>query len=182
LPEKEELKLFLKDILEEEVDKKYYLSEKAIERILERGQGKIDELISKTITAQNNYKGGRQANIIQVNNPKHSNDRVYSPKGISPTLNIMQGGHRQPFIIRDAKTLKENKTGICHTLRAEQGSGNRVLINNIRKLTPTECFRLMGFLDDEINLEGLSDTQKYKLAGNGWDINIVSKIFKQMFN
>jgi len=39
----------------------------------------------------------------------------------------------------------------------------------------------MGFLDDEINLDGLSDTQKYKLAGNGWDINLVSKIFKEMF-
>lgn len=51
---------------------------------------------------------------------------------------------------------------------------------NIRKLTPTECFRLMGFLNDEVNLEGLSDTQKYKLAGNGWDINLVSKLFKQM--
>ncbi len=50
----------------------------------------------------------------------------------------------------------------------------------IRKLTPTECFRLMGFLDDEINLDGLSDTQKYRLAGNGWDINLVSKIFRKM--
>ena len=47
---------------------------------------------------------------------------------------------------------------------------------NIRKLTPKECFRLMGFLDDNINLNGLSNTQKYKLAGNGWDINLVSKI------
>jgi len=49
------------------------------------------------------------------------------------------------------------------------------------RLTPSECFRLMGFLNDEINLEGLSDTQKYKLAGNGWDINVVSKIFQQLF-
>lgn len=50
-----------------------------------------------------------------------------------------------------------------------------------RRLTPKECFRLMGFLNDEINLDGLSDTQKYKLAGNGWDINLFSKVFKQMF-
>jgi site-specific DNA-cytosine methylase len=41
-------------------------------------------------------------------------------------------------------------------------------------------FRLMGFLNDEINLDGISDTQKYKLAGNGWDINLVSKLFKEM--
>jgi DNA (cytosine-5)-methyltransferase 1 len=51
----------------------------------------------------------------------------------------------------------------------------------IRKLTPKECFRLQGFLNDEINLEGLSDTQCYKLAGNGWDQNLASLIFKQMF-
>lgn len=50
-----------------------------------------------------------------------------------------------------------------------------------RYLSPTEVFRFMGFFNDEINLEGLSDTQKYKLAGNGWDINLVSQIFTQMF-
>ena len=39
---------------------------------------------------------------------------------------------------------------------------------------------LTYFTDLEINLNGLSNTQRYKLAGNGWDINIVSKIFKEM--
>ena len=48
-------------------------------------------------------------------------------------------------------------------------------------LTPKECFRLMGFLDDEIKLDGILENQKYKLAGNGWDIHLVSLIFKQMF-
>jgi DNA (cytosine-5)-methyltransferase 1 len=50
----------------------------------------------------------------------------------------------------------------------------------IRKLTPRECFRLMGFFDDEIDLVGLSDTQKYKLAGNGQDVNLVSLLFRNM--
>jgi DNA (cytosine-5)-methyltransferase 1 len=36
--------------------------------------------------------------ILQINNPVHSNDRVYSEKGISPTINTAQGGNRQPFI------------------------------------------------------------------------------------
>ena len=49
------------------------------------------------------------------------------------------------------------------------------------KVLDTECFRLMGFLNDEINLEGLSNTQQYKLAGNGWDINLVSKILRKIF-
>jgi len=49
----------------------------------------------------------------------------------------------------------------------------------IRKLTPKEYFKLMGFKDNEINLTDLSDTQKYKLAGNGWDINVITQILKQ---
>jgi site-specific DNA-cytosine methylase len=52
----------------------------------------------------------------------------------------------------------------------------------IRKLTSKECFRLMGFFDDKINLDGISNSQQYKLAGNGWDINLVRKIFENMFN
>lgn len=49
-----------------------------------------------------------------------------------------------------------------------------------RMLTPKECFRFMGFFDDEINLEGLSNTQAKKLAGNGWEINLVSKLLKKI--
>lgn len=55
-------------------------------------------------------------------------------------------------------------------------------LENARNLTPKECFRLMGFFNDEIKLDGLSKSHKYDLAGNGWDINLVSKIFMQMFN
>lgn len=93
-----------------------------------------DEGCSPCISSTNADK------IIQVNNPKHSNDRVYDPKGIAPTLNTMQGGNRQPFIKEEMR---------------------------IRKLTPKECFRLMGFLEDNIKLEGISNSQQYKLAGNG---------------
>ena len=39
----------------------------------------------------------------------------------------------------------------------------------------------MGFLDDEINLKEISNTKRYKLAGNGWEINIISKLFNEMF-
>ena len=50
-----------------------------------------------------------------------------------------------------------------------------------RRLTPKECFRLMGFLHDEINISGISDGKLYGLAGNGWDVHLVSLIFKEMF-
>ena len=47
----------------------------------------------------------------------------------------------------------------------------------VRELSGDEMFKYMGFTDDEINLSGLNENQKQKLAGNGWDINLVSKIF-----
>lgn len=37
----------------------------------------------------------------------------------------------------------------------------------------------MGFLEDEINFGKISDNKLWELAGNGWDINLVSKIFKK---
>jgi DNA (cytosine-5)-methyltransferase 1 len=51
-----------------------------------------------------------------------------------------------------------------------------------RVLTPKEWFRLMGFLNDEIKTDGVSDTGLYHLAGNGWDINVASKLFKNLFD
>ena len=53
-------------------------------------------------------------------------------------------------------------------------------LKNARHLTPKECFRLMGFFNDEIILDDLSESHKYDLAGNGWDINLVSKILTKM--
>lgn len=51
----------------------------------------------------------------------------------------------------------------------------------LRKVTPKECFRFMGFFDDEINFGNLKDNQLYILAGNGWDINVASKIFQCIY-
>lgn len=48
----------------------------------------------------------------------------------------------------------------------------------IRRLTPTECERLMGLPDGW--LDGISDTQKYKLAGNGVVVNVVEEIVKRL--
>lgn len=54
----------------------------------------------------------------------------------------------------------------------------------IRKLTPIECFRLMGVSDsdiDKIQAAGISRTQQYKLAGNSIVVNVLCKIFYEMF-
>lgn len=47
---------------------------------------------------------------------------------------------------------------------------------NVRRLTPVECERLMGLPDNYTT--GISDTRRYQCIGNGWDVNVISHIFK----
>lgn len=54
----------------------------------------------------------------------------------------------------------------------------------IRKLTPRECFRLMGVSDadiDKIQAAGISKSQQYKMAGNSIVVNCLSAIFRQLY-
>lgn len=128
--------------------------------------GKNNELprhITNTLTARyegaqatGSYIGEGKLNaqeIQQLNNPVHSNDRVYGTNGVSPTLNTMQGGRRQPFIPEDAR---------------------------IRRLTPLECERLMSFPDNWTNVENMSDTQRYKMCGNGVVPNVVMEVVARL--
>lgn len=98
--------------------------------------------------------------IRQINQPTHSNDRVYDPEGISPTLNTMQGGNRQPFITAKA-VLTPNRPVKRQNGRRVKDDGDPaftvntqdrhgVLLNDerIRRLTPIECERLQGFYDN----------------------------------
>ena len=57
-------------------------------------------------------------------------------------------------------------------------------IYRIRKLTPRECFRLMGVNDEDINKineAGISESQQYKMAGNSIVVNVLEGIFTQLF-
>lgn len=95
---------------------------------------------------------------------------VYDKAGLSPTLNTMQGGNTQPMIIDDTP-LRAGRQGlkVCKTAR-------------IRKLTPKECWRLMGFTDEDFQKaeEVNSNSQLYKQAGNSVCVPVLEAIFKQM--
>lgn len=70
--------------------------------------------------------------------------------------------------------------GVCQTLTC--GVSPFWLIHNrIRKPTEKELFRVQGFLNDEIDLEGLSWNMCLDLAGDGWDVNLVAQIYKAMW-
>ena len=116
--------------------------------------------------------------LLNKHSPTHSNERVYGADGISPTLNTMQGGNRQPFIqnpkMMNYKKDYDNSVAISATSYKEPP-----VVNAIRRLTPTECERLQGFPDGWT--EGVSDTQRYKTLGNAVTVNVIRDIFIKVF-
>ena len=135
--------------------------------------------------------------IIQLNNPKHSNDRIYSDEGLSPTLNTMQGGNRQPFIQVIGSTGGKNDhnsriystDGISPTILAGNNGGGQSPVKHlthdyrIRKLSPLECFRLQGFSDEfhQKSVDsGVSASQRYKQAGNSISVPVIQAILKNL--
>jgi DNA (cytosine-5)-methyltransferase 3A len=129
-------KIYLKDILEKEVAKKYLVNAK----FTFVDAKTIDKL--RPIRLGNINKGGQ-------------GERVYSIYGKSVTLSANGGG-------RGAKTglymLNDGK---------------------IRRLTPIECERLQSLPDNYT--EGISDTQRYKLLGNAFNVEVVAHILRELF-
>jgi len=115
----------------------------------------------------------RGSYIKQLNQPTHSNDRVYGTDGLSPTLNTMQGGNRQPFIAEKDLMIRDGRDNRS-CLRAGRTPELGIAGASIRRLTPTECERLQGFPDGWT--EGVSDTQRYKCCGNAVTTNVIKDI------
>ena len=113
--------------------------------------------------------------------------RVYDAGGISPTINCCGGGDREPKIIDDTYANRDVREyeEFAPTLRSER-SGLKVSEHyRIRKLTPRECFRLMGLRDKEIDTiqsAGISNSQLYKLAGNSIVVDNLYHIFRTLFS
>jgi DNA (cytosine-5)-methyltransferase 1 len=128
--------------------------------------------------------------INQLNQPTHSNNRIYGDDGINPALNTMGGGNRQPKIVKvqgDVDKRKAYLGDIASTLAVNPTSDNtaRALIGGkIRRLTPLECERLMAYPDNWTaeGTEGkISDTQRYKMCGNGIVSNCVEEVVKRIY-
>lgn len=86
-------------------------------------------------------------------------NRVYSDNGSSPTITTKTGGGREVKILSD-------------------------LSPRIRKLTPKECYRLMGFGDEDFEKAKAvnSNSQLYKQAGNSIVVNVLEEIYKCLHN
>ena len=224
-PEKEELKLRLKDILEDEVDKKYYLNDKQLLAIKNStymsAQRRIQEKdYCDTLCARDfkDPKCVRIGGIFDTEKSRHQAGSIYDKNGLSPSLDTMQGGYRQPMIEEYENTYVGKKyndfvknkgyfpkmfnpynckeiENVAPTQTTQCGnttSSATVLIDNkienvgitVRKLIPLECWRLMGFDDEDFYKAqnvGISNSQLYKQAGNSIVVKVLEKIFLNLF-
>ena len=105
----------------------------------------------------------RIGGIFDKEGEKHQAGAIWDKEGLAPTLDTMQGGWRQRSITEE---LLENKQ------------------IRVRKLTPLECWILMGITDEDFKKANkvVSNTQLYKQAGNAIVVDVLEGIFKQLFN
>ena len=120
--------------------------------------------------------------------------RVFNPSGLAasliatdykepPQISVigqLKGGEKGRVVDRDGIGYTLTATEYKDPLKiAEHGNTYGV---RIRKLTPRECWRLMGFLDEEFDrVHGISNSQLYKQAGNSIVVNVLSALLSQLF-
>ncbi len=145
--------ILLKDVLDLAVENKYYLTEKGTSYITnnERLKKKFTALNGgKTLTLMSQYNQSKNGTFLCVD----GNGRIDSEKTGTLTQRYYKG--------------------------VENYGSNPFLLTNhkFRKLTPIECERLQTVPENYTDC--VSDTQRYKMLGNGWTVDVIAHIFKNI--
>ena len=228
------LELRLKDILEKEVDEKYYLSDKMLEKLTFGIKGR------DIIEVGNLNKGGQKGGVLSTDGIcsclsatdykqpkqiliKEATKKAYAEAQAYDSINLEQPNSKtrrgrvgkqqantlttscnqavvEPFIVASrgrnpenssdrtagspTEQMLESKTDGCTNTLTTVQKDNYVVDTElrIRKLTPLECWRLMGFDDEDFyKAEKVnSNTQLYKQAGNSIVVNVLEAIFNNL--
>lgn len=203
-PNKQPLEVRLKDFLECSVDKKYYLSEKAIKGFFKHTQESIEKnngfrfeptdgkgiakaVLSKAgsrpcdnyiaLDEQNGYvrkDGTIGALTTDGSSPKHNNRIIEKVIIFQYAHGYLPAGEIDGNIYPTVRTANTDR----YNNAIQVGCDTR-----IRKLTPKECWRLMGFDDESFERaeKVVSNSQLYKQAGNSIVVNVLMAIFKNLF-
>lgn len=168
----------LKDLLDDDVGEKYYMTGEQVEKLyqskfnIQRSRIQTGD-VCRTLMARE-YKG--QVSVI-VDKPhwlygcKNSKTdefmqsyKVYSKYALSPTVTTGSGGGNHVYVVDNEKEMQSEKDKV------------------IRKLTPKECWRLMGFHDEDFEKAQCvnSNTQLYKQAGNSIVVPVLEGLFRNL--
>ena len=225
-PAQNEVTTRLRDVLEDNVDEKYYLSEEKTAKLIAQLEEKdkmvgavghhpfskkyefngYNSEISPSLIATD-YKAPKTVLEAEPQMLGHVDikghdaiKRVYSVKGVSPTLTTMSGGHREPKVAEEIRPVltpdreEKRQNGRrfkddgeeAFTLTSQDRHGiavGKYPRYRIRKLTPLECWRLQGFPDEAheaVKAAGISDSQRYKQAGNAVTVNVIEAIGEKL--
>jgi DNA (cytosine-5)-methyltransferase 1 len=174
-PREEYLTKKLKDVLQNEVDEKYFISDKKIEYLLRTEGTTFDinsnilkqDLPNESRTIQSGYwKCGRDTQFIKI---KSATSKGFEEATEGDSIN---------FSVTNSKT-RRGRVGKQVAQTLDTACNQATLTNDkIRRLTPRECFRLMDFPDTFTWV--CSDSQAYKQAGNSIVVNVLYKILKNL--
>lgn len=197
-PKPIELRRKLKDMLEDKVDEKYFISEKMMNYFMGVNQKPSKFPRRERFLANINRKDRDRANSITTAPGQRPTDnfvRVNLKTNLCNKLvenGVVKGGE----IVNHSYTTSQRRDTLDKYIESDNGVmptlttrpdclGYATLPPNvrIRKLTPKECWRLMGFDDSDIEkaqAAGVSNAQLYKQAGNSIVVNVLMAIFQNL--
>ena len=181
----------LSAVLEDNVDKKYFLSEKAMEFLRRRTEENAK--MNRGFAAQDSRYGAlRNAGecylAYSTNDSKKEIKQEYGVYDSDGVISPLQGTYRKlvgvtPVLTPDRPNKRQHGRRFkedgeeMFTLTGQDVHGVMLDEAKIRRLTPTECERLQGFPDGwTIG----SDTQRYKQLGNAVTVNVIREITKEL--
>jgi DNA (cytosine-5)-methyltransferase 3A len=189
--------ILLRDVLEDDVDEKYYLSEKMIKCLNGRKE------ISKTyefkpgdgtykanclVTKEGNYSTSNFIVAQRGRNPENPKSRkvgLHTEQMLEPRMDgktncittvqkdnlVMQLNERQQRNYKELDQKTNSLLASCH--KGSQANGMTLIkTQRIRRLTPLECQRLQT-VPEWYDMSVISDTQRYRCLGNGWTVNVI---------
>jgi len=202
IPQPEDRGIMLKDILEDNVDEKYYIKNFNTNWNSDQPQdiNKKNRALRVGGTKSLIFLGGIRNKDWAKDGKSYSRnfgqgDRVYSPEGKSATLSALGGGrgaktglYAVPVALRNrgqGKQPEYNGTGKANAMTSVQTDSMVEVEQQIRKLTPIETLRLQSMPDnyfDKATLKGkpISDTQRYKMCGNAFNCEVIKHIIKNL--
>lgn len=166
--------IYLKDILQKQVEQKYYLKDKTIKWLIRHSK--------KRGTYINILNDKPKSNCIKAVDVKCNLETGFiinrNPNKVIQLNNSTESGCTQPY--------QQNRIYHVHgkspALLAGMSCGSHAIehYNGIRRLTPIECERLQTV--KEGYTAHVSDTQRYRMLGNGWTVDVIVHIFKHLKN
>ena len=193
-PKPIKLEYKMQDFLEDFTDSKYYLKEKGVKFVTSSKNRKKrytqingDIAICQKANQQFNWHGDF---VFESKENPEFNELIFDVNEVEEKYYLREKTKKYVLTegTKNFKTSIKTDLEIARPLLQSMHKMHRAGVDNyvthnkgrIRKLTPKECLRLMGFRDDF--KQEVSDTQMYRQAGNSIVVDVLEHIFKNLFN